>query len=152
MTDPSAAPKDLIGFLDYYFVKKAPFQIPPAGREWIVHNGAWIAVVLLVFALPELLLVLGLRAGYVGLADWGLIYGYRHGYWPWTLGVVLNFGLMALSVPGLNARKLSGWTLMFYAQAVNAMAAIMATAVIGGVIGALISFYILFQIRPLYRT
>ena len=64
MTTPLAteAPKDLIGFLDFYLVKKAPFQIPDAGRELIVRFGPWITVVLLILLLPTLLFVLGLGA------------------------------------------------------------------------------------------
>lgn len=38
-TPATEAPKELIGFLDLYLVKKAPFQIPDAGREWIVKFG-----------------------------------------------------------------------------------------------------------------
>ena len=63
MTTPAAAaPKDLIGFLDFYLVKKAPFQIPDGAREWIVKFGPWITVVLLILTLPILLFALGLGA------------------------------------------------------------------------------------------
>ena len=39
MADTEQAPKDLFGFLDFYLVKKAPFQIPDGGREFIVKYG-----------------------------------------------------------------------------------------------------------------
>ena len=42
------APKDIIGFLDYYLVTKAPFQLPMNIKEGIVKYGPWIAVVLYV--------------------------------------------------------------------------------------------------------
>jgi hypothetical protein len=57
--DTNPPPKDLIGFLDYYLVQKAPFQIPDGVREIIVKFGPWITLVLLVLMLPPLLLVLG---------------------------------------------------------------------------------------------
>ena len=62
MSTPTTAdaPKDLIGFLDFYLVKKAPFQIPDGAREWIVKFGPWITVVLLILTLPLLLVVLGI--------------------------------------------------------------------------------------------
>src|SRR5688572_3390229 len=67
MTTPvtTEAPKDLIGFLDFYLVKKAPFQIPDAGRELIVKFGPWITVVLLILLLPVLLFALGLGAFFI---------------------------------------------------------------------------------------
>ncbi len=58
--DTTQAPKDLIGFLDFYLVRKAPFQLPDNVREWIVKFGPWIALVLLVLSLPPLLFVLGI--------------------------------------------------------------------------------------------
>src|SRR5204863_720278 len=59
-TSTDQPPKDLIGFLDFYLVKKAPFQIPEGGREWIVKYGPWITIVLLVLLLPPLLIALGI--------------------------------------------------------------------------------------------
>lgn len=38
--DTAQAPKDLIGFLDFYLAQKAPFQIPENGKEWIVTCSA----------------------------------------------------------------------------------------------------------------
>ena len=48
------APKDLIGFLDFYLVKKAPFQLPDAAKEIIVKFGPWITVVLLILTILSL--------------------------------------------------------------------------------------------------
>jgi hypothetical protein len=31
-TPAAAAPRDLVGFLDFYLVKQAPFQIPDGAR------------------------------------------------------------------------------------------------------------------------
>ena len=59
-TTATPPPKDLVGFLDLYLVKQAPFQIPDGGREWIVKFGPWITVVLLILTLPILLFALGL--------------------------------------------------------------------------------------------
>ncbi len=150
--DTSQAPKDMIGFLDYYLVKKAPFQIPDAGREWIVRFGPWITVVLLAISVPGILILFGLGAALMPVG-YGYGYGYGWGgYWVAMLGLVVHVGLMALALPGLFARKMSGWTLLFYAQIVSAVTSILAGSIFGGLIGALISFYILFQVRSLYKT
>ena len=110
MADANQAPKDFIGFLDYYLVQKAPFQIPDAGREWIVKFGPWITVVLLVLLLPAVLAVLGM--GTMLLPFGGPVYAYGFGYAAILL--VVNLVLMIAALPGLFARKRSGWSLLFY--------------------------------------
>lgn len=142
------APRDLIGFLDYYLVQKAPFQIPPNAKEWIVKYGPWITVVLLVLALPPLLFVLGIGAA---LTPFGGV-GYATGFTYLTIVLVIELGLMIAALPGLFARKMSGWTLLFYAQLASFVFSLLSGAIIGALLGALISMYILFQVRPLYRA
>ena len=146
--DTSQAPKDMIGFLDYYLVKKAPFQIPDPVREWIVKFGPWIAVVLLALSLPFIFALLGFGTM---LMPFGGV-GYATGFGMAALFLVIHLVLMVLALPGLFARKMSGWTLMFYAQVVSAVSSIVGGAVLGGLVGALISFYILFQVRSLYKA
>lgn len=142
------APKDLIGFLDFYLVKKAPFQIPEAGREFLVKFGPWIMLVLMLLALPAVLFLLGLGtlmtpfAGVSYMAPWGLA----------SLLLLIQFVLRAAALPGLFARKMMGWNLTFYAVGVGLLASVLSVyGLIGGLIGALISLYILFQIRSLYH-
>ena len=144
---PADPPKDLIGFLDFYLVKKAPFQIPEGGREWIVKFGPWITVVLLILTLPILLFALGL--GTILIPFGGL--GYATGFGVLTLVVALEVGLMIAALPGLFARKMSGWTLLFYSQLVSIAYSILMGAIVSGLLFGLISLYILFQVRPLYR-
>jgi len=153
MSDGSLAPRDLIGFLDYYFVKKAPFQIPQAGREWLVRFGPWIAIILLILWLPGLLWLLNVGSTWAPFADRGYYpaYHYSNAYWPWMLGVVAFFGLMVLALPGLFARRMSGWRLAFYAELVSVVTGLIVMDIVGALLGALIAFYVLFQIRPLYK-
>lgn len=146
-TTPAEAPKDLIGFLDYYLVKKAPFQIPDAGREWIVKFGPWITVVLLILTLPILLFALGI--GTILIPFGGL--GYATGFGFLTLVILAEIGLMIAALPGLFARKMSGWTLLFYSQLVSIVYSLLSGSIVGGLLMGLISLYILFQVRALYR-
>ena len=67
-------------------------------------------------------------------------------------GFLGAFALRAMALPGLFARKMSGWTLMFYAEAISVIGSILAMNVLGGLVWGLISFYILFQIRGLYKN
>ena len=146
-TPATPAPKDLIGFLDFYLVKQAPFQIPDGGREWIVKFGPWITVVLLILTLPILLFALGLGAI---LIPFGGV-GYASGFGVLTLFVIVELGLMIAALPGLFARKMAGWQLLFYSQLVSIAYNILSGHVVSGLLFGLISLYILFQVRPLYH-
>ena len=147
-TAAETAPKDVIGFLDFYLVKKAPFQIPDAGREWIVKFGPWITVVLLILTLPLLLVALGVGAFFV---PWGGV-GYATGFGIMTLLVIAEIGLMIAALPGLFARKMAGWRLLFYTQLVSIVYNVLTGSIVGGLLFGLVSLYILFQVRPLYRA
>jgi len=149
MTTPATdAPKDLIGFLDFYLVKKAPFQIPDAGREWIVKFGPWITVALLILTLPILLVALGIGAVFMPFGG----VGYATGFGVLTLVVIVEIGLMIAALPGLFARKMSGWTLLFYSQLVSIVYNVLSGNIVGGLVFGLIGLYILFQVRPLYHA
>jgi len=147
-TSGEQAPKDLIGFLDFYLVKKAPIQIPDNAKEWIVHYGPWITMVILVLTLPLLLAVLGI--GTVLMPFAGI--GYATGFGFVAIGLLIEIGLTVMALPGLFARKMSGWTLLFYARLVSVVANILSGAVVSALLVGLISLYILFQVRPLYKT
>lgn len=142
------APKDIIGMLDFYLVKKAPFQIPDAGREFLVKFGPWIALVLMLITLPFILVLLGLGTilspfgGVDYMASWGLT----------AILILIRFGLRAAALPGLFARKMIGWRLMFYSVGVGLVESLLSVySIVGGIIGAIIALYILFQIRSLYH-
>ena len=148
-TPEQQAPKDLIGFLDFYLVKKAPFQIPDGGKEALVKYGPWIAVIFLILSLPVLLFALGLSAF---VAPWLLGAGYAAGFGILTIGTFIYFGLLVAALPGLFARKMSGWTLAFYGELVIIVSQLLSLNIFSAIIGGLIGLYVLFQIRPLYRA
>ncbi len=137
----------MIGFLDFYLVTKAPFQIPDGGREVIVRFGPWITVVLLILTLPLLLFALGLGAIYIPFG--GIGYASRFGVL--TIFVVVQVGLMIAALPGLFARKMAGWRLLFYSQLIAIVYNVLSGNIVGGLLFGLIALYILFQIRTLYH-
>jgi hypothetical protein len=147
MTETQQAPKDLFGFMDFYLVKRAPFQIPDAGREWIAKYGPWISILMMILLLPAILFVLGVGTL---LVPFGGI-GYAR---DWSLAVILlivQLGLMIAALPGLFARKASAWRLLFYSQAISIVHSLLIGSILGALVGGLVGMYILFQIRPLYH-
>ena len=147
MADTEQAPKDLIGFLDFYLVKKAPFQLPDGVREFLVKFGPWIALVLLVLTLPLLLFALGIGTF---LMPFGGV-GYAAGFGLSAIIALVNVVLLIAALPGLFARKVSGWRLMFYSELLSIVGSLISGSIVGGIIGGLIWLYILFQVRGLYH-
>ena len=148
--DSTAAPKDLIGFLDYYLVQKAPFQIPQGAKEWIVKYGPWALVVLLVLMIPLLLIALGISAIAVPLAAGTGQIGAAMSFLTLPL-LLVTVGLEVAALPGLFARKMMGWKLALYARLIAIAWNVLSLAIVSAIIGGAISLYILMQVRPLYN-
>ena len=146
MTTSEQAPRDLIGFLDFYLVKKAPFQIPGEIREILVKVGPWIALVLLILWLPGLLLMLGIGTAFMPFG--GPMYSVGFTYLTFVL--LAQVVLLCMALPGLFKRKMSAWKLMFYSQIVGIVFSLLAGNIVSALIGGLIGLYILMQVRPLY--
>lgn len=145
----NAAPKDVIGFLDYYLVTKAPFQIPEGAKEWIVKFGPWIDLILLIVFLPALLAIFGLSSLFASYAVLGIT-TYTTWYWVGIVVLVAQLVLQVIALPGLFARKMVGWTFLFYSQIVSLVYSVVTGNILSAIIGALIGFYVLFQIRSKY--
>jgi hypothetical protein len=146
MTTSDQAPKDLIGFFDFYLVKKAPFQLPKEVKEFLVKFGPWIALVLLLLSLPGLLVMLGLGTAFMPFG--GAVYSV--GFTYITVVLLAQLVLMAVALPGLFKRKMAAWRLVFYSHLIGIVSQLLMGAILGAIIGGLIGLYILFQIRPLY--
>lgn len=138
----------LIATLDDYLVKKAPFQLPDSGKEFLVKFGPWISLVLLVLPLPVLLLALGLGTLFMPFAG----VAYASGFGLSAVLALVQIALLVLALPGLFARKMAGWKLLFYEQLVSMVGSLLAGAIIGGLFWGVISLYLLFQIREKYTA
>lgn len=147
-TKTSPAPKDVIAFLDYYLVERAPFQIPSNAREWIVRYGPWITLVLMILTLPTLLVALGIGTAIMPLAG----VQYATGFTIQAVGAVVQIGLTLAALPGLFARRMTGWQLLFYATVVSGVFSLLGGSIVAAILGTVISFYILFQVRSLYHA
>jgi len=128
-------------------VKKAPIQLPDNAKEWIVQYGPWLTLVILVLTLP-VLAVLGIGTVLIPFAG----VGYATGFGFVAIGLIIEIGLTVMALPGLFARKMSGWTLLFYARLVSLVANVLSGAVVSALLVAQISLYVLFQLRPLYKA
>jgi hypothetical protein len=139
-------------FLELYLVKKAP-GLPENIKEFIVKYGPYLSIVMMALMIPTLIAIFGLSSAFMPYAYMG---GFRPGF-NFSVSTIFMIGQIALQVvalPGLFKRAKSAWRLMFYASLVGLVYSVLSgvNAVLGGLISAVISLYILFQIRPLYKN
>lgn len=135
---------DLEGTLDRFF-KQAP-MLPKGGRDVLVAIAPWIA---LIFG------ILGVLAGLalVGVSPLGLFGGVNTAVSALVSGVlaIIASVLMIMGFPGLRAHTMKGWMLLFWSEVVSVLSQVLNLQLVGAVIGALIGFYLLYQIKSYYK-
>lgn len=153
--DEKSTLEGLEGFFDTYLRIKAPFQFPPAAREWIVKYGPWISLVFLILGalvlIPLLVFALGLTA--VSLPFAAATGSVQTTMFGW-IGIVISLAVLVMqgiAIPQLMKRQLSGWKLIYYAQLLSAAGSIVSGSIVGAIIGLAIGMYVLFQIRSYYK-
>jgi hypothetical protein len=129
--------------------KKAP-ALPPNVKEAIVQYGPWITLILLVLSIGPILALLGVGALLGPIAMMG---GYHFGvmYYLAIAFLVVGLVLEALAIPKLMKRQKSGWDLMFYSSLLNVVYSVLNFNIVGLIVGTLVGWYFLFQIREYYK-
>lgn len=135
--------------LDLYFAKKAP-PMPENIKEALVNYGPYITAVMMFFALPVILGLLGLGAL---LSPFMLLGGVRYGlgFSFGTLLVLAMIVLQGLALPALFKKQKLGWTYMYYVALIQLVQNLLSFELGSLIIGGVISFYILFQIKSYYK-
>jgi hypothetical protein len=64
---------------------------------------------------------------------------------------LIGYVLLLAAYPGLRARKYKGWKLLFWNGIVNLIGGLVSLSILSAIIGALIGFYLIFQIRSYYK-
>ncbi len=157
---PADMKHEVIGFvgkveawLDVYMVSKAPFQIPMAGKEVLAKIAPYLIIVFSILALPAILALFGLSAF---LAPVAMVAGGGLGWGFFGIvsvaTSVISLVLDVMAIPGLFKRTHSSWRLLFYATLVSFVGGVLSMNPLGAVIGAVIGWYILFQVKELYKN
>lgn len=152
--------KNLLGqleaMLDEYMVTKAPFALPLGLKEFLVKVSPYLVIVFAVMALPLILAALGMSAAFTPFAMMG---GYGYGYGGYGFRTIVSLAVAAITivmyvmaVPGLFKQTKSAWRLMFYVSIISLIGSILSFDIIGGIIGAIIGWYILFQLKDMYKN
>lgn len=149
--DAKGLVNQLEAVLDEYMVTKAPFALPMGLKEFIVTVSPYLIIIAAVFAIPALLLALGLSTAFAPVTMMG---GYQWGVMAYV-GIAVSLATLVvevMAVPGLFKRTRKGWRLVFYATIISLVGSIISFSIISGIIGAIISWYILFQVKELYKN
>lgn len=134
--------------LEKIFVKKLP-ALPKKLKEFIVNYGPWLAVILLVLSVPVILAFMGLLITTTSLMFLG---GFRGCFYIISvlMGMVMIV-LQIMAIPGLFKKKIKAWRLLFYISVISALLSLIKFDLGGLIIGAGISWYVLFQIKSYYK-
>ncbi len=149
--DLKSALSQLENVLEEYLVKKAPFQIPQNIKEIIVSLAPWLSLIGVVLAVPSILVLFGLGTAMMPLGY--MMGGLRYGA---TFSISMIFTVIillleAIAIPGLFKKARAGWNFMYYATLVGVVQNLIVFNIGGLIIGSLIGFYILFQVKELYK-
>ncbi len=146
----SRIPSDAMGMLDYYLVKKAPISLPATAKEWTVRFGPWILTALLALFIPIILGALGFGFAFLPIGAWDypqLAAGAGFTFITFMLQIVLMFA----ALPGLFARKMQGWNLVFALVLLNTFFGLVNLHPVSALLSLVLGTYVLFQVRSYYK-
>ncbi|MDD3002853.1 MAG: hypothetical protein PHS06_03230 [Candidatus Shapirobacteria bacterium] len=139
---------DLEKKLSELFINKFP-SLPEKIKKIIVKCGPYLAVILLILSVPVILAFMGVAITMTSLVFLGGVKGCFY-IVSVLLGVVMII-LQIMAIPGLFKRKIKSWRLLFYISLISALLSLLKFDLGGLIIGAGLSWYILFQIKSYYK-
>lgn len=140
--------KGMLGQLEAWLgdvmIKKAPFQIPMGGKNFLAMVAPYLVILGIVFAIPATLLVLVLSP-FAILGGGGMVI-------VSFLFSIAALVIEAIALPGLFKRTQSSWRLLFYASVVSVAGSVVSLQIVSAIIGAVIGWYIIFQVKEVYKN
>ena len=135
--------------LEVYLVKKAPFSIPENWKELIVKFVPYLTILRIVGTV--LILFGALVSPFTAFLGPRYALSYSFNYVLSMLALAVVVVLEAMAVPGLFKRQEKAWRFLFYASLVNAVSGFLGGDWVGMIIGTLLFWYVLFQVKEYYR-
>ncbi len=126
--------------LESIFIQKFP-AFPENVKEAI-------AQVLAVLGLLGLLTAFGIGSAALGAGI--AAYGSGFNFYTGIAFAAITMVLYIMAFSPLRERKRAGWNLIYYALLLNLLGNIIQFNLIGAIVGAVIGFWILFQVRDKY--
>ena len=133
--------------LEPIFLGKFP-PFPDNVKELLVQYGPYLILIGAVLGLLGLLAAFGIGTAAIGIGM--ASYGGRFSFY---VGIVLAIVMMIMYLMAfspLRARKRAGWNLMYYALLLSLVSNLLQMAILAVIIGGVLGFWVLFQIRDKY--
>lgn len=143
---------DFEKILEEYMVDKAPFSIPEDIKKLIVDYGPYLLILKIILQIPSVLSIFGLilfLSPFTPVKPSYFYFGFNYTVAMVILGVSLVIEASAISP--LLKKEEKGWRLVFYSSLLGLLVSFFYGGVFGGLIAALIFWYVLFQIKDYYR-
>lgn len=135
---------DVVAMLGNYF-DKAP-ALPANVREGLVKVAPWLA---LIFGILGLLSGIG-ALGFTPLAMVGGVHTGALFVVSGVLTIIASFWLL-MAYPKLAKRQERGWMMLFWVEVLDLLSMLVVFNLVGFIIGGLIGFYLLYQIKSYYK-
>ena len=129
--------EEYIKMMESWFAK---FPALPANiKDVLVKIAPWLSLVFGILGVLGILGAMGILATFSASVMAGAVLA------------LISSVLMVMAFPGLRDRKVAGWKWSFYSQLVSVLLSVVALNFVGALIGGLIGFYLLFQIKSYYK-
>lgn len=135
--------------MEDWFAKFPPLS--PNIREVLVKVAPWLALVFGVLGVFGALAATGIMAALSPFMVLGGGLSVAAGGLAGAVLALVSSVLMLMAFSGLRDRKMAGWKWSFYSQLVSVVSSVVALNLVGAVVGAMIGFYLLFQIKSYYK-
>ncbi|WP_138477613.1 hypothetical protein [Dyadobacter bucti] len=133
--------------LEPVFLQKFP-PFSESVKEFLVQYGPYFILVISILGVIGILTALGVGSAAIGMgavsAGLGLTF-----YAGIALGAITLIMYLMAFTP-LRARKRAGWNLLYYALLLGLISSLVQLNIVAAVIGGIIGFWVLFQIREKY--
>lgn len=143
---------DLVDTVGEWFEKFPP--LPKNGREALVKFAPVISLVFGILGVITSISGLGLLTATSPFAILGgaqAVSSYGTGFIA-VLFYLVSSVLLLAAFPGLKAKKLSGWNMLFWSEIVSFVGGIVSlTSILSALLGVIIGLYLVFQIKSYYK-
>lgn len=146
----------LEAILNEWFGVKAP-HLPEEAKKFIVTVSPWLAIIGVVFGAFAAFSLFSAASSFMALSGAYGAYaaavvgaGFTPMFWLSMAFMVAMVVLEAMAIPGLRSRTYAGWKWMYYASLLSLVQGLVSMHFVSAIIGAVIGWYILFQVRSHY--
>lgn len=125
-------------------------SLPKSATDVLVKITPWIALIFGILGVLASLAGLGILTA---LSPFVMMGNGLGGTATSLLTAVLSLvssALLLAGFPGTKGRKMQGWNMLFWSEVVSTVSSVILLS-LSGVIGALIGFYLLYQIKSYYK-